>query len=162
MKRRGSHFQMVQGKSGVPFIDARDESLIIPMRANGEVIFIVEPSAAFEEDVLLLPGGSVESGESAAETADRELQEETGYKAARLDYLGVVRPWSKYLRVSSHIYLGRELRESQATGDEEYVIQRVTVPLDDTPRLIAEGAIRDARVIVALQLVRAYLGEEPA
>ena len=161
MKRRGSHFQMVQGKSGVPYIDARDESLIVPLCANGEIIFIVEPSAAFEEDVLLLPGGSVESDESAAETADRELQEEIGYKAARLDYLGVVRPWSKYLRVSSHIYLGRELRESQAKGDEEYVIQRITVPLSDTARLIAEGTIRDARVIVALQLLFAYLRDKP-
>lgn len=152
MKRRRSHFQMVQGKSDVLFIDARDELLIIPMCANNDVI-ISEPSAAFEEDMLLLPGGSVESAESAAETVDRELQEEIGYKATRLDYLGMVRPWSKYLRVSSHICLGRELRQCQATVDEKYVIQRVSLLLYDTSHLIVEGAIRDARVIVALQLL---------
>jgi len=154
---------MVQDKSGTAFIEASDEALVIPMRGDSDIVFILEPSAAFDEDVLLLPGGSVEPGESSDTAASRELQEETGYRADRLDYLGEIRPWSKYLRVRSHIYLARELHECQAQqGDEPYVIQQVTVSLEDTRRLIAEGAVRDARVIVALQMLHVFLQEQDA
>lgn len=161
MKRHVSRFQMVRDKTGTAFVEASDEALVIPMRSDGNIVFIIEPSAAFDEDVLLLPGGSVEPDESSDTTANRELQEETGYKAERLDYLGEIRPWSKYLRVRSHIYLARELQECQAQqGDEPYVIQQVTVSLEDTRRLIAEGAVRDARVIVALQMLHVFLSEQ--
>lgn len=153
---------MTEDKTGVPFVDASDEALIVPMRSDGDIILIVEPSAAFDEDVLLLPGGSVEPNEDASTTAHRELAEEVGVKAARLDYLGEVRPWSKYLHVRSHIYLARDLTETQAQGDEPYVIQQMAVSPDRAQQLIAEGTLRDARVIVALQMMRARLSAESA
>lgn len=43
----------------------------------------VEPSAAFGEPTLILPGGETEPGEPHNVTANRELQEEIGYKARR-------------------------------------------------------------------------------
>lgn len=162
MKRHRSRFRMTEDKSGVSFVDASDEALIVPVRSDGDIILIIEPSAAFDENVLLLPGGSIEPDEDAAVAAHRELQEEVGVKAARLDFLGEIRPWSKYLHMCSHIYLARDLSETQAHGDEPYVIQRVTISLERAQELIAEGTLRDARVIVALQMTQARLSAESA
>lgn len=51
-----------------------------------------EPSPVFGERVLLLPGGMEEPEETHEETANRELQEEVGLRAERLDYPGELRP----------------------------------------------------------------------
>jgi 8-oxo-dGTP pyrophosphatase MutT (NUDIX family) len=87
--------------------------LVVALDAQGPVALIYEPSPAFGERVLILPGGTEEPEETHEETANRELQEEVGLRAERLDYLGEIRPWSKYLHVSSFIYLARELSESR-------------------------------------------------
>jgi len=82
-----------------------DEVLVVALGEAGEVLVAREPSAAFGEPVLLLPGGCTEPEEPHEVTANRELQEEIGYRAGRLDLLGELRPWSKYLRLRSFIYL---------------------------------------------------------
>ena len=125
--------------------------------AAREVILTVEPSAAFGEDVMILPGGMVEPGENQAVTANRELQEEAGYAAHRLTFLGELRPWSKYLQTRSFIYLGQDLAASRLVGDEDYTIGVEFVPLTDFESWIADGRIKDARVIAALYMARAAL-----
>jgi len=139
---------------------AGDEVLIVALNAAGEVLLAREPAAAFGEPVLILPGGQVEMGVSNAEMANRELQEELGYRAARLDSLGELLPWAKYLAVRSFVYLGRDLHESSLPGDETYAIGLERVALADFETLIDTGRLRDARAIAALYLARRYLQRE--
>ena len=56
-----------------------------------------------------------------------ELQEEIGYRAGRLDYLGELWPWAKYLAVRS--FLARELTPSKLMGDEGYEVGVEQLPL---------------------------------
>jgi ADP-ribose diphosphatase len=134
-----------------------DEVLVVPLTAAGEVILTVEPSTAFDEPTLILPGGEVKPGVSHEEQANQELQEEVGYRAGRLDFLGELRPWSKYLAVRSFVYLGRELSASWLPGDEHYEIGVELAPLAAFEPLIAAGRLTDARVIAALYLAREIL-----
>ena len=151
-----------QGDREVSYIRADDEALILPLTAAGEVIFILEPAPAQQQDVLLLPGGTVDPGEEPAAAANRELQEEIGFKAQRLDLLGLVRPWSKYLTTLSHLYLARDLVPATLTGDENYAIRTERAPLASFETLIASGRLQDARVISALFLTREFLAVEAA
>lgn len=139
-----------------------DEVLVVPVTAAGEVILTVEPSTAFGEPTLILPGGEVKPGVAHEEQANQELQEEIGYRAGRLDFLGELRPWSKYLAVRSFVYLGRELSVSWLPGDEHYEIGVELVPLAAFETLIAAGRLTDARAIAALYLARGFLaGDNP-
>jgi hypothetical protein len=92
--------------------------------------------------------------------ANRELQEEVGYRADRLDFLGELRPWSKYLAVRTRVYLARDLRESALPGDEAYEIGVERVPLAAFEALVDQGRLRDARAIAALHLARRFLEDE--
>ncbi len=138
-------------------IKAGDEALIVPLTAERRVLLTVEPSPALGREVLILPGGEVSSGELSLQTANRELQEEIGYRAGRLDFLATLHPWSKYLTTACHIYLARDLTASRLTGDEDYTIGVEAHPLDRFEQLIAGGRLTDARVIAALYLARRYL-----
>jgi 8-oxo-dGTP pyrophosphatase MutT (NUDIX family) len=100
----------------------RSEILLVPLTDQREVILTIEPSVAFGEPTLILPGGVAEPDEAHEQTALRELQEEIGFTAARLDFLGEMRPLSKYFTLQTFIYLARELTPSKLEGDEDYSI----------------------------------------
>ncbi len=150
------------GEKDVHVIKAKDESLLVPLTPDNDVIFTVEPSPALGRDVLILPGGEVGEGELTLETANRELQEEIGYRAERLDFLAALQPWAKYLTVTAHVYLARDLVPDALEGDEDYEITTRRVPLASFERLITSGELTDARIIAALYLAARYLQWEGA
>ncbi len=151
------YYSIYTSERGVDYIAVRSEVLIVPLARQREVILTIEPSVAFGEPTLVLPGGVTEPGESHERTALRELQEEIGYTAKRLDFLGEVRPFSKYIALQSFIYLARELVPSKLQGDERYPILVRQVPLKDFECLITSKQMLDARVIAALFLARSFL-----
>lgn len=159
MPYKSKYFEIAEDSAGDEYVICSDEVLIVPLTSDGQVIFIREPAPAFgREQPLLLPGGTVEPDEALVETASRELQEEIGYRPGSLELLVKMRPWSKYLRVTSHIYLARDLAPAKLEGDEGYIIGLEPHPLASLDDLIASGALRDARVIAALLLARQRLG----
>jgi ADP-ribose diphosphatase len=143
---------------GEAFVRSFDEVLVLPLDAQDRVLFAVERSAAFSEETVILAGGIAEPDETVAQTANRELQEELGVRAEQLDYLGELRPWSKYLRVRSHLFLGRELVDSRLPGDERTPVGVAAVPWAEVDALVLSGRLRDARAIAALYLARLMLG----
>lgn len=145
------------GERDVSVIKANDEALIVPLNDRGEVIFTREPSPAFEHDVLILPGGEVADGELSLEAGNRELQEEIGFRARRIDFLAALQPWAKYLTVTSYIFLARDLEASELVGDEDYDIGIFTFPLENFEKLIAAGQLTDARIIAALYMTKRFL-----
>jgi ADP-ribose diphosphatase len=153
------YFTLRADARGEWFIHAADEVLVVALDADDTVLFALEPSPAFAEEVVILPGGMTEAGEALEETANRELQEELGVKACRLDLLGELRPWSKYLSVRSFVFVGRELVPSRLSGDEKVPVGLLRVPWRAVDSLIAEGRLRDARTIAALYLTRRALGQ---
>lgn len=155
------HFALGRDHRDTLFIKCRNEVLTIPIDEQGNVLLAVEPAAAFGQDVWVFSGGTVEPEEAHDVTANRELQEELGYAANRLDYLGELWPWSKYLTVRSFVYLARDLVTSSLVGDEGYTIGIARAPLADFETYIVSGQIRDARVIAGLHLARAFLRQHP-
>jgi ADP-ribose diphosphatase len=138
-----------------------DEVLVVALAPDDEILLSREPSAAFGDHTVLLPGGEIKPGEDHKVAANRELQEELGWAAAQLDFLGEVRPWSKYLNARSYIYLARGLTESRLPGDEQHTIEPVRILLGDLNALVQNGTLLDARVVAGLFLARAFLAREP-
>jgi ADP-ribose diphosphatase len=146
--------------AGIPFVLMDDGALAVPITEQGEVLLITEHSIAYDQPVLYLPGGVVEPGEQPLEAVNRELQEEIGFKAGRLDLLGQVHPFIKYMKLRLSIYLARDLQVSWLKGDEEWAIKVERAPLADFESLIAAGRLHDSNVIAALYLARRFLGKE--
>ena len=152
-----------ENDDGTPFFDmipAGGGTMIVPITDSGDIIVQSEYSPAYDQRVLFLPGGSVEDGEDPVESANRELQEEAGYKADKLDYLGEIYPFIKYLRAHLLVYLGRGLHPSKLKGDETTEITVEHIRLADIESLITSGRLRDSSVIAALYMARAFLDRE--
>jgi 8-oxo-dGTP pyrophosphatase MutT (NUDIX family) len=137
---------------GDEFFAAADEVLVVASDDKGNVLLIEEPSPAFGERGLFLPGGAVEPAEAIVDAAQRELREETGYRAARLELVASLRPWPKYLRVTSHIVRAAGLDRAPLEPDEPHRIVLRPMPVQAIHEATLRGDIRDARVVAALAI----------
>jgi 8-oxo-dGTP pyrophosphatase MutT (NUDIX family) len=147
---------------GGPYIATGSAVMCVPVTPEGDVLFILEPNAYDGEYTLYLPAGKIEPNEDLILCANRELQEEAGVKAARLDYLATLRPWFKYLDSKLTVFLARDFTPSRLDGDEGYIIETETLPLASFETQITSGRLRDASVIAALFLARQHLANEAA
>lgn len=144
------YFSILKPEDGDAYVSCADEAMVVPIHASGHIILISEPSSAFGDRCLLLPTGMIDDGETHSAAANRELQEEIGYFAKTLSFLGEIRPFSKYLTARTFIFVGSDLRPSQRVGDEDHEIQQHLIARDDLLGLIQNGKINDARVVAAL------------
>ncbi len=98
------YFTLMADSDGVGFVHCGDGVVVVPLTDDRHVLMAVERSPAFDRDVLGLVGGEVEDGEPLEETANRELQEELGWRAERIDFLGELHPF-KYLTSRQFVFL---------------------------------------------------------
>ena len=131
--------------------------LIVPMLDDNTILLIREYAAGTDRYELALPKGRIESGEDMLEAANREIMEEVGYGAHRLEHLMSLSIAPGYLGHMTHIILARELFERREPGDEPEEIEVVPWGLDRLSELVARDDCTEARSIAALFLVRERL-----
>lgn len=152
------------GKTGVfeyisLYEDTLDSVLVLPLTKNNEIIFIQEYCQALDKSELFLPGGVVDAGESPEKAAVREMGEETGFIANKVEKVGTIELLPKYIYSQTHFFIARELERSNqfSAGDEIEDITIQKIPLTNTYNLIKDGSLRDVRsVSLCLMALRLF------
>lgn len=134
--------------------------LVVPVRADGQVLLIREYAAGTDRYELGLPKGRVEDGEDPLVTAVRELREEVGVGARRVEPLRVMSLAPGYSAHQTHIMLARDLYPDPLPGDEPEEIEVVPWPLADLHGLLAREDFTEARSVAALYLARDALADD--
>lgn len=108
--------------------------------------------------LLELPAGRLEPPERPEECAARELEEEIGVRAGRLEKLAEFFTTPGFCEEKIWVYLATELMETaqQLEGDEQLEIVRVTFPR--AFEMIADGEIEDAKTIIGITMAASRLG----
>lgn len=133
---------------------------MVPLLDDGRVILIQQYRHAVNDCLWEVPAGTLEPNEDPAACAGRELIEETGYAAARLDKLTQIYPAPGYTDECIHVFLGTGLTPvGQKLEDDEVLSVRPT-PLDEALDLIHTGEIQDAKTIVGLLLTSTRRAKE--
>ncbi len=97
-----------------------------------------------------IPGGMVDEDEEPDEAAMRELEEETGYRAGRVEQLMTFQPMVGQVDSEHHVFVGREPERIGEPTDTSEVARIEWVPLKSVPEMIAAGEIWNAGSLVAL------------
>ena len=132
-------------------IDAPDWVNVIPVTPAGEVVLVRQFRFGTWSNTLEIPGGMLDPGEDALTAAGRELEEETGFRPARVTALGISHPNPALFANRLHSFLAEgclKVHEGKQDGSED--IQVVVVPRAELPRLVHEGQITHSLVLAAL------------
>lgn len=136
--------------------------LMVAIDENRQFISVREYSGGVDRYELCFPKGKMEKNEDMLDAANRELIEEVGLAARRLDFIRSVSIAPGYFGHITHIILARDLYPQSAEGDEPEPLEVVRWPLDDMSGWLAHEECTEARSIAALYLVQAFLEKENA
>jgi ADP-ribose diphosphatase len=131
--------------------------LIVAMPDPDHFILVREYSGGVDRYELCFPKGKVEANEDMLEAANREMVEETGFGAKKLDFIKSVSIAPGYFGHTTHIILARDLYPDQAEGDEPEPLDVVNWAMDDIPAWLAHPECSEARSIAAIYLVKEFL-----
>ncbi len=124
---------------------------LLPIDADGDVLFVSQYRHPIGRVLLELPAGTLDAGEDPEVCAQRELQEETGYRAGNIERLGGFYSAPGYCTEYLPTYLCTDLTESRLEGDEDS-IEVVRVSFEDALAMAAAGELEDAKSLAALLL----------
>ncbi|MCL2071751.1 MAG: NUDIX hydrolase [Oscillospiraceae bacterium] len=123
---------------------------VLPLTDCDMVVMVKQFRYPFKEPLLELPAGKREHGEEPLECGKRELLEETGYTAKKLDYLGKMYPTPAYCTEVIHMYLARGLCEGETNLDQDEFLDVVKLPFDKVIDMIFRNEISDAKTQLAM------------
>lgn len=131
---------------------------VVPVVDDGDAVLLVRQyRAAVDADLLEIPAGKRDvDGESAEVTARRELEEEVGMRAGRMEQLAEFYNSPGFCDEHSFVFMGLDLEPcaTSAQGVEEQHMTIEKVGFDEIAPLIAKGSIIDAKTIIGLLLAR--------
>ena len=131
---------------------------IVPVDDKGNVHLVKQYRKAVGQSLLEVPAGRMDQGEDPAEAAHRELGEETGLTAGKLDFLGSYFTTPGFTDEEMYTFLATELKEGDAHPDEDEEVERVTIPLERAVEMAKNGELHDGKSIAALLVAWQRLG----
>jgi ADP-ribose pyrophosphatase len=133
-------------------------AVIVPVFADGTVALVKQYRHPAVRYLLEIPAGTLDEGEKPEVGAARELEEELGVVAAKLEKLSEFFVSPGFCEEKMWIYLATELTETSQRLDEDEVIEVVRLSLTEALEMISDGEIEDAKTIIGLMLAAPRIG----
>jgi ADP-ribose pyrophosphatase len=126
-------------------------SAVVPLQEDGTVLLVRQYRHAAGGFIYEIPAGKLDPGEDPLACAKRELEEETGRRAGRLERLLTFFTTPGFTDEIIHIYLATALIPGVQNLEHDEVLEVVEMPLEQALQRIADGTIRDGKTIIGLQ-----------
>lgn len=131
---------------------------IVPFASPDEVFLIRQYRHAANGTILEVPAGKIDPGESPEDCAVRELEEEAGQRAGRLESLGWIWTTPGFTDEKIHLFAAFDLTEVPPRPEDDESIETLRVPFQAALDLIWSGELRDAKSSLALLHAARVLG----
>ncbi|MGM0219963.1 ADP-ribose pyrophosphatase [Enterococcus sp. AZ126] len=128
---------------------------VIPITADNKIIMVKQFRKPMEKVLLEIPAGKIDPGEHdyPKETAERELEEETGFRANKLTFVTSMYVSPGFADELLHVYYAEDLEKvpNPRPQDDDEVLELYTLTLEEAKAEITSGLICDAKTIFAVQ-----------
>ncbi len=127
---------------------------IVPVLDDGQVCLIRNRRVTVNETLLEIPAGTMEPPEPPEACAYRELTEETGFRANKMELLATFFPAPGILDERMFLYLATGLQPGEHAREKGEEIENEIIPLDHAIRLVETGEIHDAKTMLGLMFLQ--------
>ena len=138
------------GNTGVREIIEHSGGSAVLCEKDGKILMVKQFRYAYREEVWEIPAGKVNAGEEPIKTAFRELEEEGGIKADKMELLFTVYPSPGYISEIIRIYKATGLTKSRQNLDEDEFLSARWIEKSQLKKMIDSGEIKDAKTLIAL------------
>lgn len=158
MRYRGKKFDFCVRKKRLPtgittcveMVEHPGAVLIVPFVDKDRLIFLRQYRPVLRRYLWELPAGTLDTKESPLRCAQRELIEETDFRARRITRLGRIHPVPGYSTEVIHIYKAEGLVKTPGVRDADEVIEIKVLSRPQVKNLFQKRHITDAKTIAAL------------
>lgn len=145
------------GETKLEIVEHGGSVVLFPVDEDGNLLFVRQYRTAVGKDLLELPAGTREADESFEECAAREIREETGMEAGKLQKIGEFYLVPGYSTELMAAFLATELKENPLQADEDEFLQVERIPLKKAMDMARNGELQDGKSLAALLLARPHL-----
>ncbi|MDH3530166.1 MAG: NUDIX hydrolase [Acidobacteriota bacterium] len=124
-------------------IEHAGSAVVLPVHSNGDITLVRQYRHAAAGSLLEIPAGTVEPGETPLECAAREIEEETGLRAAKIEKISEFYVSPGFLTEKMHLFAATDLVETR---------QNMDMSLAEAASMVADGLIVDAKTIIGILL----------
>src|SRR5437773_9284227 len=133
-------------------------AVIIPVYNDGTVALVRQYRHPAVRYLLELPAGTLNDKERPEEGAARELEEELGLVAGKLEKLSEFFVSPGFCEEKMWLYLATDLTETAQRLEDDEMIEVVRLPIERALQMITDGEIEDAKTIIGLMLAAPRIG----
>jgi ADP-ribose pyrophosphatase len=135
----------------------RGAAAVVPVLEDGTVLLVRQYRYATGGWLLEIPAGKIDGGEPPEACAARETEEETGYRAGKLEPLGWIWTTPGFADEKIWLYLATDLEPAEQGLEDDEVLSIEKMPLEEAVEKACRGEIHDAKSAVALMRAGALL-----
>lgn len=146
--RRRSKREIVEHRGAVAIVAIVDNKVVLERQyrhAAGKVMWEI-------------PAGTLEADECPETAAYRELEEETGFVAGKLEELAHFYVAVGYSTEIIWLYFATGLKKKHAIREEDEFIETITLPLEEAMKMVSSNRIEDAKTIIGLLMAMNKVG----
>ena len=130
-------------------VDHKDAACILAVN-NDKIILVKQYRKAVEEFILELPAGILNIAEEPQEGALRELKEETGYRADKINLIYEFYTSPGFSNEKVYLFKASELVFEGTNFDEDECIETIEVNAEEAKKMLESGRITDSKTIIGL------------
>ena len=133
------------------FIGHKGAAAVVAVNEDGKLLMVRQYRNALDRETLEIPAGALDSVEEPTHVAAaRELEEETGFKAGKLELLIKLRTTVAFCNEKIDVYLATDLQPSKQNLDDDEFINVELHDIDELVQMIYDCKIEDSKTVAAL------------
>ena len=131
--------------------------MIIPLLPDGSVVLERQFRYPLKRTVIEFPAGKIDTGESPLQCAQRELLEETGYRASKWSYFGGLHNAIAYSDEKIEMFLAEDLVHEGASLDAGETLEVFTERWQQLSQWVHDGTVTDAKTMLGVMWLEKVL-----
>lgn len=147
---RRDEVELANGRKSFREVVEHSGGVVIVALKGDSILFVKQFRYPIKEVITELPAGKLEKGEDPDNACERELEEETGYRAKHWTSLGYIYTSIGFCDEKLYLYLAQELEFVGEHPDDGEILENYEYKIKDVEEMIQNGKINDAKTICAI------------